>query len=176
MVFKVGKDAFEQGAVALALLPLCREEPFIVLIYQHHSLRVENVADVQKDGAKADSGIFIIVDGQLEALLKIPQLRFQAAQHGAGLGIVHTREREVENGIGLPLRFEVPDSQPLKEVFPALKISFEGTDEQTLSETPRTRQEVLPPLRDEPIQIRSFVRIEVSPCADCFEILDADGQ
>ena len=47
MVFKVGKDAFEQGAVALALLPLCRKEPFIVLIYQHYSLRVENVADVQ---------------------------------------------------------------------------------------------------------------------------------
>ena len=131
---------------------------------------------MQKDGAKADAGIFIIVDGQLEALLKIPQLRFQAAQHGAGLGIVHTRKREVENGIGLPLRFEVPDSQPLKEVFPALKISFEGTDEKTLAEAPRARQEVLLALCDEPIQICRFVRIEVSPCTDFFEVLDADGQ
>ena len=97
-------------------------------------------------------------------------------QQRIGLGIGHARKGEMKDRECFPLRFEFPDGQTLKEVFLSLKISLERADEQTLAEAPRARQEVLLALCDEPIQIRRFVRIEVSSCADFFEVLNTDGQ
>ena len=105
----------------------------------------------------------------LEGLVKPQQQRI-------GLGIGHARKGEMKDRECFPLRFEALDGQPLKEVFPPFKISFERADEQALAEAPRPRQEVLLALCDEPIQDRRLIRIEVTPCADCFEVLDADGQ
>ena len=82
---------------------------------------------------------------------------------------------QMQNRISDPVLFQLLHRQTFKQLLLTLKVSFQGRDEQALSETSRTAQEVVTSGLYHLVHPGRFINIEITVLTDFLEILDSDG-
>ena len=103
------------------------------------------------------------------------QLRHEVRLYVAGLLEIAAAEAEPQHRIAhrpIPL---IVDGQPGKQWLVALEQFLERVQEQALAETPRTRQEVVRTLVEQPPDVSGLIDVVAVPLAQLAEGLNADG-
>lgn len=81
---------------------------------------------------------------------------------------------KMKYGILYPVFLQLLNSQTGKQLLLPLKISLEGRDEQTLSKTARTAEEVVTACLYQLINQSRFINVEISLFTDFLEVLYSD--
>ena len=146
---------------------------FVILIYQNNYTLPRLFASTLNDTGKAQGkGCF----RRTGAVLAFPifkiiiQYFIQTFQRVIVLNI----KIEMQYRMLYPILFQLFHSQSFKQFLFPLEISLQGRNEQTLSKTARTTQEVITSGLDHLIHQCRLINIEITVITNLFEILNAD--
>ena len=103
------------------------------------------------------------------------QLRHEVRLHVAGLLEVAATEAEPQHRMAHRPIPAVVDGQPLKQRLVALEQFLARVQKQTLAKAPRTRQEVVRALVEQPLNVGGLIDVVAALLAQLAEGLNADG-
>ena len=89
-------------------------------------------------------------------------------------GVFCCIEVDVQHGILLPFLLQFADGQPIKQLFPSLKVGFQRGDKQALAEPAGTADEIVAAVLCQLINILCFINIEEVLFSNFRECLYAD--